>query len=186
MANNKHDLIILFSGGADSALMLEFAKMMGKNPYCILIDYEQLHKQELSKARGYLDLRNIQYQTVSIKNLNVNSGLTGNGKSSYDGVNEKHVPGRNTIFLSIALSIAESKQIEKIWIGADYSDREHLFPDCYQEYYIKINELFKITGSMPITIEAPLLGMTKETVISILKGNGINVETIYSGYGEFE
>ena len=42
------DLVILFSGGADSVLMLEMALELEMSPFCVLIDYEQLHIEELT------------------------------------------------------------------------------------------------------------------------------------------
>ena len=54
-----------------------------------------------------------------------------------------YVPGRNTIFISIAFSIAENLGINMIWHGADYTDRLNFFPDCYQEYFVAFNELLQ-------------------------------------------
>ena len=180
----KEKVLILYSGGADSRLLLEFAGIVGMEDYCILIDYKQLHSEELEKAKKQLEVRKVPYSVVTVNNLNVDSGLTGSGKRSlYKDVNEWHVPGRNSIFLSIAFSIAESKGFSKIWIGCDYSDRINLFPDCYQEYIVAANDMFSIAGSKKIEIEAPLLGMTKEMVISFLESFEINQEELFSGYG---
>lgn len=181
-----HDLLILYSGGADSRLMLELAFRLGKKPYCLLVHYGQLHEEELHWAAEQLDKKKVDRQKVTVSNLNIDSGLTGSGEKNRSGnVHEMHVPGRNTIFLSLALSIAESKGISTIWIGCDWSDRLNLFPDCYQEYLVKVNELFKIAGPKPITVEAPLMGMSKEVILHILKSFAIDMSEVYSGYGEF-
>lgn len=181
----EYDLIMLFSGGADSRLMLELALKNNKEPLCLLINYGQLHIQELEYAKKQLNDKKIQYFEIPV-NIPVNSGLTGTGeKGIYNGVHDMNVPGRNSIFLTIAASLAEFKGINEIWIGCDYSDREHLFPDCYQEYIVKINELFKIAFSYEIIVRAPLLGMTKELILETLKNIfGVNNEKeIFSGYG---
>lgn len=181
----KYDIVVLYSGGADSRLMLEFANDLILIPYCLLIDYGQLHIEELEFAKSHLEKLKIDYQIVKIKDLNINSGLTGDGINNDTGdVHEKHVPGRNTMFLSIAYSIAESKGIDKIWVGADWSDRLNLFPDCYQEYYVAINELFKIAGPNPISVEVPLIGLSKENILRMLRFREIDEVEIYSGYGE--
>ena len=181
----NYNLVILYSGGADSRLMLEFAKSFDKTPYCVLIDYEQLHQEELSFARSHLLKYNIDFQIVKIKDLNINSGLTGNGTKDKTGeVHEMHVAGRNTMFLSIAYSIAESKDIDTIWLGSDWDDRLNLFPDCYQEYIVAMNEAFKVAGPNPIKIEAPLSGFSKENIITYLKNTGVGEHEIFSGYGD--
>lgn len=178
-------ILILYSGGADSRLMLEFANKICLSPYCLLIDYGQLHKEELLVAKTQLEELDLPYQIVNISNLNINSGLTGDGiKNDIGKVHEMHVAGRNSMFLSIAFSIAESKGINTIWIGCDWSDRLNLFPDCYQEYLIKINETFKIAGPKPIKVEAPLMGLTKENVLRLLKSFGVEEKEIFSGYGD--
>ena len=178
-------ILILYSGGADSRLMLEFANKIGLSSYCLLIDYGQLHIEELLTAKKQLQELDIPYQTVNIGNLKINSGLTGDGiKNKTDIVHEMHVPGRNSIFLSIAFSIAESKDIDTIWLGCDWSDRLNLFPDCYQEYLVKINKLFEIAGPRPINVEAPLMGLSKENVLKLLKSFGVKEEELYTGYGE--
>jgi 7-cyano-7-deazaguanine synthase len=181
------DLVILFSGGADSNLLLQLAKAVKLNPYCILVHYGQFIEEELDFAAKQLDKMKVPYHVVSLIDLNVDSGLTGSGeKNTYKGVHERYVPGRNMMFLSIAFSIAESKGINTIWIGANYSDRENLFPDCYQEFIIKINELFKICGSKPIIVDAPLLGMTEEMVTRLLGYFRVSKGEIFSGYGDLD
>ena len=181
-----YDLVVLYSGGADSTLLLELAKRMGKTPYCLLIDYGQLHLEELNFAIKYCEKNGLHYRRVSINNLAIMSALTTGEKDLYQGVSTYHVPGRNTMFLAIAFSIAESMGITEIWYGPDYSDREHLFPDCYQEYVHRINQLFEIAGVKPTKVYAPTLGMTKEMVIKLLKHFDIKEDQIYSGYGEYK
>ena len=180
-----YDLVILYSGGADSRLMLESCKELDLNPYCLMIDYGQLIKEELSFARSHLEAEGIDHQTVKIEGLNIDSGLTGDGVKDETGdVHEMHMPGRNTMFLSIAYSIAEDKGIEMIWLGSDWDDRLNLFPDCYQEYIVAINEAFKIAGPKPIEVQAPLSGLTKVNILKTLKKRGIGEHEIYSGYGD--
>ena len=39
------DLVILFSGGADSTLLLKIAEKINRKPLALMIDYNQLHIQ---------------------------------------------------------------------------------------------------------------------------------------------
>jgi len=182
----KDQILVLYSGGADSTLLLEIAKRMGRSVYALLIDYGQLHKEELEFAKKYLEKEKIQYNQVSISGLSAQSGLTGDGeKGRYDGVAPHYVPGRNTMFLSIAFSEAESQGIQEIWYGPDYSDREGLFPDCYQDYVYEINKLFAIAGSYPIKVYAPTLGLTKDMVLGLLENFGVTKDKLFSGYGNY-
>jgi len=180
-----NDLVILYSGGADSRLMLELAKQLGKTPYCILIDYEQAHGSELDFAISQLDKNKIEHHTVMLSNLKIDSGLTGDGKKgTYENVHEMHVPSRNLMFMGIAASIAESKGIDTIWYGADHSDIINKFPDCSPDWIKQINNVLKINGPNPIKLEAPIINMTKNDVIEALKTCGVNMEEVFSGYGD--
>ena len=177
-------IVMLYSGGADSLLMLKIALMSGRNPHCVLIDYGQKHIEELEYAKRQLRNEGVTYQTISINGLNVDSGLTGGlTESRWDNVHAMNVPARNTIFIGLAMSIAENMGLEEVWYGPDYSDRINLFPDCYQEYVVKMNEVAEISGVRPIKIVAPLLGMSKELIKEMLYNMwGIRDEDMHSGY----
>lgn len=180
-----YDLVILFSGGADSVLMIELAKFMKFRPMCVLIDYQQLHIDELNYAKNYLTKATIPYRLVKLHDLQIQSGLTGSGvKSRFEGVHEMHVPSRNLMFVGIAASIAEDLEVGTVWYGADYSDYVNKFPDCMQEWFGKLNEVLAINGPKPITLEAPLAGLTKESILKALSNNGITEDDLFSGYGD--
>lgn len=179
------DLVILFSGGADSILMLEMAKEFGKTPYCVLIDYEQLHIDELKYAEKYLRKNDVPFRTVKLHGLGVQSGLTGRGeKGRFEGVHEMHVPSRNMMFVGIAASVGEDLGIETIWYGADFSDFINAFPDCMQPWFGAMNEVLQINGPKPMKLEAPLSGLTKETILEMLESKGITSKDMFSGYGD--
>ena len=180
----KPDLVILFSGGADSMLLALLAKDLGKNPLFVLIDYQQLHREELEFAQRYLKRECLPYRIVMLNNLGITSGLTGDGtKGRFEGVHSMHVPSRNLMFISIAASIAEDMDIDTIWYGADYSDYIHEFRDCKQEWFGRLNKVLEINGPKPIKVEAPLCGLTKENIVTLLKGSDIDLKEIFSGYG---
>jgi len=178
------DIVILYSGGADSVLMLKLAMMAKKIPYCVLIDYGQKHIKELEYAENQLKGENISYQIVKIDNLRIDSGLTGECvESRWENVHAMNVPGRNTIFIGLAISVAENMGIDEVWYGADYSDRINLFPDCYQEYVVRMNEVLAISGVKPIKLVAPLLGIPKELILEVLRDYfNIQLADVHSGY----
>jgi len=184
---NDYDTVILFSGGADSHLILNLAMSIKKRVYCVLIDYNQKHIEELEYATNYLDVLGVPYQIIKISGYDVDSGLTGNGvQGTYKGVSVYNVPARNSIFLTIAAGIAENIGATEIWIGCDMSDYYGEFPDCKQDYIGKMNDVFKIAFSYPISIEAPLLGWTKTMIVDYLdKIYHLKKKDMYVGYREF-
>jgi len=178
-------ILILYSGGADSRLLLEMALKLDLAPYCLVVDYDQLHGEELQCARSVLSEMGVPHQVVQLHGLGVDSALTGEGtKGKYEGVSEWYVPSRNLMFVSIAASVVESMGFDTIWYGADWSDNN--FPDCTQEWISRVNEVLKINGSKPIRLEAPLLGLSKGAVLERLNFLGVSNDTIFSGYGDLE
>jgi 7-cyano-7-deazaguanine synthase len=179
-------VLILFSGGADSLLMLKLAQRMGHEIAVVNFSYGQKHNAEVGYAEEQLKAAGIpnlyQMDLTPIFSRFKSNLLAGSDKTNYPGVHTAHVPARNTIFLGIAMGLAETDGYDEIWHGADYSDREHQFPDCYQEYFIRINEVAKIAGSRPVVIKAPLLGVTKDDVLAQLKADGVDLSRVYSGY----
>ena len=89
------------------------------------------------------------------------------------------------MFVGIAASIAEDLNVDTIWYGADFSDYIHKFPDCMQDWFGKMNEVLAINGPYPIKLEAPLAGLTKESILKALENNGITEKDMFSGYGVF-
>lgn len=182
-----NDLVMLYSGGADSRLMLHFALELNRRPFCVLIDYGQKHVKELDYAIKQLEDIHVQYKVVKISGLDIDSGLTGDlGEQRWDNVHAMNVPGRNSIFISIAYSIAENMDIDEIWYGPDYSDAENQFPDCYQDYVVRMNKVLEVAGVRPLKLRAPLLGWTKNMIVQYLKDKvGVDVEKeLHSGYDE--
>jgi 7-cyano-7-deazaguanine synthase len=180
----SHDLVILTSGGYDSTLLLHLAKLAKFNPISLLIDYGQKHKRELQSAEALCQRLEIPFRLMGVHLGKINSGLTGDlVEGQFEGVHSHHVPGRNTIFVGLAASLAESVGATKIWYGANYSDCVNRFPDCTQNWVYEMNKSLSIAGSFPIELEAPLLGMTKETIHKWGQSLGIKDEDVHSGYG---
>lgn len=176
-------VLILYSGGLDSTILIMWAKQIGLSVYCLGVNYHQKHVRELEKAKVLCDRYAISYLQIDIP-LNTHSKLTDGAQKKYENVSEWYVPSRNLLFVALAASHAESLGIDRIWLGANYDDRLNLFPDCYQEWIVKTNELLKINASYPITLEAPLLGFTKEHIQMWASYLGIKNEEVHSGYNE--
>ena len=95
-----------------------------------------------------------------------------------------HVPSRNLMFVGIAASIAEDMGVDTVWHGADLSDYMNLFPDCMQVWFGAVNKVLEINGPKPMKLEAPLAGLTKETILKTLQNMGIEEKEMFSGYGD--
>lgn len=178
---SNEDLLLLYSGGLESTFLLHLAIQTGYKPLCLLVDYGQRHLRELEAAQRFCEKLGVRYYRVKVE-LPVRSALTSEEQALYGGVSEWYVPARNTIFLGLAASIAESEGIDTIWYGASYTDRVNRFPDCYQEWVVSANELLAKGLSKPVRLVAPLLGWPKDLVQRAAEAFGIEVSEVHSGY----
>jgi 7-cyano-7-deazaguanine synthase len=189
--------VVLLSGGVDSATVLALAKAQGYSLYALTFDYGQRHALELQAAAAVARHAGVEKHLVLRIDLNVigHSALTDTidvpkGRSSDEmagAIPVTYVPARNTIFLSHALAWAEVLRAPHIFIGVhslDYSG----YPDC-RPAYIKAFEAMAnlaikaaVEGTHGITIEAPLIDMTKAQIIRLGHSLGVNYALTLSCY----
>lgn len=188
MSDSAPIAVVLVSGGLDSATVLAMAQSQGFACVCVSFDYGQRHRWELTcaarlcAAAGVGDHRVIVLDPMPLRG----SSLTGGGEVPRpDGlgsighrVPDTYVPARNTIFLSMALGIAEGCGSGDIFIGANAVDYSG-YPDCRPEFIAAFETLANLATKAGvegdgIRIHAPLLKMTKAQII--LEGIRLGVD----------
>jgi 7-cyano-7-deazaguanine synthase len=173
----KGKAVVLLSGGLDSATTLFLAKKKGFDCSCLIFDYGQRHKKEIRAAMKIAACVGAPYQIIKIRLpwkgsslLDASVSLPVGGPKG-KGIPSTYVPGRNTIFLSFALSMAESIGSRDIFIGANAIDYSG-YPDCRPAYFSSFNKLSALANksgveSKPIRIHAPLLRLKKSEIIAL-------------------
>jgi 7-cyano-7-deazaguanine synthase len=166
--------VVLLSGGLDSATVLYIAKEKGFKCFCLIFDYGQRHKKEISSAVKIARLAGSDYRIVKIAFPWKGSALLEKKvkiKRGGEGIPDTYVPGRNIIFLSFALSYAEAISAQAIFIGAHIQDYSG-YPDCRPQFF-RAFEKVASTGTKAgvekkgIRIEAPLIKKSKSQIISL-------------------
>ncbi len=171
--------VVLASGGLDSTVTAAVAKRDGCDLYLLTVAYGQRHRIEVERARqigvalgaaGHLVLE------LDLRPIG-GSALTGeqafpkdrSGVERAEGIPVSYVPARNTIFLSLALAYAETRQAAWIYFGANVLDYSG-YPDCRPEYIRAFEQVARLgtkagVGGAGIGIRAPLLQLTKAEII---------------------
>jgi 7-cyano-7-deazaguanine synthase len=115
--------VVLLSGGLDSMVCAGLAREAGYSVIALTIDYGQRHRVELDAARtiaGALADRHIVLP-LDLRAFG-GSALTSDTEVPKEGVGEgipvTYVPARNTIFLSLALGLAEASAAGDIFMPA--------------------------------------------------------------------
>ena len=97
-----------------------------------------------------------------------------------------YVPGRNTVFIAIALSLAEAKGAEAIYLGinaVDYSG----YPDCRPEYLSAYQQLADLSSKVGLEgkaprLVAPLVMDSKADIVRRALQLGVPIESTWSCY----
>ncbi len=182
--------VVLLSGGIDSTTTLAIAIARGYKPFCLSFRYGQRHSVELDKAITVaktlgaaehliidLDLGKIGGSALT-DDIAVPKNRTA-GEIASEGVPVTYVPGRNTLFLSYALSWAEVMEADDIFIGVtavDYSGYPDCRPDYIAAYEAMANLATKagVAGNRRLHIRTPLIELSKAEIIT--KGLKLGVD----------
>lgn len=172
--------VVLLSGGLDSTVAAAMAKEQGYELHAVSFDYGQRHKRELESARAVaaaLEARSHSVLEVPVGKYG-GSALTDAAIAVPTGRDEKgmgadipvtYVPARNIVFLSLALGVAEVKEADAIFIGANALDYSG-YPDCRPEFFRAFEEMARLgtkrgVEGKPVHIEVPLQHMTKADIV---------------------
>ena len=183
--------VVLLSGGLDSMVCAGIARERGFSVIALTIDYNQRHRVELDAARRIASELADRHIVLPI-DLRAfgGSALTGDIDVPKDGVGEgipvTYVPARNTIFLSLALGLAEASGARDLFIGVNALDYSG-YPDCRPEFvagFEKVANLATKAGveGDPFTIHAPLQDMTKADIAQEAARLGLDAGLSHSCY----
>ena len=192
-------IVVLLSGGLDSSTVTGIAKKAKAKIFGLSFDYGQRHKKELNSA--LIISKHFEIEEFKVIKLDLSlwggSSLTDFEKeipSSGININEipnTYVPGRNTIFISVALSYAEAIDADFIGLGVNALDYSG-YPDCRPDYIKKFQELADLANKRgrennPIKLWTPLINLNKEEIIQLAFENNVPLEktwSCYVGYSE--
>ena len=184
--------VVLVSGGLDSSTVLALALQQGYRCYTLSFDYGQRHRSELEAAKRVSELMKVEEHKIVRLDLGTigGSALTDTTidvpEQETAGIPVTYVPARNTVFLSIALGWAEVLEADTIFLGVNAVDYSG-YPDCRPEYISSFEAMANLAtragveGSK-LSIQAPLIDMTKGEIISAGAALGVDYSQTVSCY----
>ncbi len=190
-------VVVLVSGGLDSATCLAIARAGGFACYALSFDYGQRHAHELNAARTVArELGAIEHKIVAM-DLRAfgGSALTDEIDVPKDrptvgadpSIPVTYVPARNTIFLSYALAWAEVLGAWDLFIGVNAVDYSG-YPDCRAEYIRAYEAMANLAtkaaveGERRVTIHTPLISLRKADIIRRGTALGVDYAWTHSCY----
>jgi 7-cyano-7-deazaguanine synthase len=186
--------IALLSGGLDSATAAALAIEAGHTVIALSLDYGQRHRRELQAATAVAAALGIaEHHTISV-NLAAwgGSALTdANIAVPTRGVEagvipSTYVPGRNTVFIALGLSLAEARSARTLVLGVNAVDYSG-YPDCRADYLDAFQTLADLAtkagreGHGP-QLWAPLVHWSKTEIVHQALRLGVPIDTTWSCY----
>lgn len=206
--------VVLLSGGLDSSTVAAVALSDGYEVIALSLRYGQRHQRELLSAQIIVQKLEITEHFVVDVNLALwgGSALTDkafavptdgiksspqccpevtSGQAATREIPVTYVPGRNTVFIALALSLAEAKGAEAIYLGINAIDYSG-YPDCRPEYLAAYQQLANLSSKVGIEgkaprLVAPLVMDSKADIVRRAVQLGVPIELTWSCYqGEEE
>lgn len=194
-ALSRADCILLLSGGIDSTTLLAKLVDEGRTPLCMIFDYGQTLKREISVARANAREYGVPYLTLfaplnflpgncsilAATDAHVATGRTLEQINA--GTPSSYVPFRNGIFLAYAVAYAEGAGITDIYCGGNglnsgqYPDDTAEFADAFQQ----AARLGTHRGYVP-TINLPFSMIEKREIVELGRSLGVVYSRTWSCY----
>jgi 7-cyano-7-deazaguanine synthase len=186
--------IALLSGGLDSATAAALAIETGHRVIALSLDYGQRHRRELQAAATVADALGIaEHHTLPVNlaawggsaltdaSIAVPTGGVDNGV-----IPSTYVPGRNTVFIALGLSLAEARGARTLVLGVNAVDYSG-YPDCRPDYLAAFQTLADLAtkagreGHGP-RLWAPLVTWSKTEIVRQALRLGVPIDATWSCY----
>lgn len=184
----KKNSVIIVSGGMDSITLLYDHK--DEIALGISFDYGSNHNaREIPFAKMHCESLGIKHITINLDFMHQyfkSSLLDGadaipEGHYADDNMKSTVVPFRNGIMLSIAIGIAESNNLDQVFI-ANHGGDHTIYPDCRPEFIKAIDSAANAGTYNNVKVIAPYTQITKSDIARIGKKLGIDYTETWSCY----
>jgi 7-cyano-7-deazaguanine synthase len=188
--------VVLLSGGLDSATCLAWARAQGMVCHTLAVDYGQRHRIELEAARRVAEaLGSAGHREVTTDLRSIGgSALTAAIDVPRDrpateigsGIPITYVPARNTVFLALALGLAETLAAADLVAGMNALDYSG-YPDCRPEFVQAFESLARVATRAGVTgtefkVHTPLMSLDKAAIIRLGISLGVDYGPTHSCY----
>jgi 7-cyano-7-deazaguanine synthase len=179
--------VLLLSGGLDSVVLAAHLHNQGHELYGLTLDYGQRHWKEMDCAhrqgrRYCVETRRLELPLGKWLKSPLLEQEPVRPMGADDNLSPAYVPGRNTLFLSLAFGYAQSLGAGSVAIAATAEDR-YGFPDCRPGYFRAWDRLLAEAGaSKPVSLLRPMEEWSKAQVVGAGVDLGVDLGDTWSCY----
>jgi 7-cyano-7-deazaguanine synthase len=183
-------VLLILSGGMDSATLLYELLSYGHQVECIGVNYSQRHSKELGCAAQLCKDLDVKFEIIDLSSMA--PFLSGSSQSDptvdvpfgrYDEPSMKKtvVPNRNMLMLAAAGSAAIARGFDAIAYGAHAGDHT-IYPDCRGEFVDVMSDAFMLCDWSPLKLLAPYLELSKGQIAKHGLALGVPYEKTWTCY----
>lgn len=183
-------VVVLFSGGLDSTVLLADQLARGRQVTALGCDYGSRHNErELACAKAICESYGVRQLTVSLDFIGkmFKSALLAGGadipKASYDEATmaQTVVPFRNGVMVSAAAGLAESIGADAVALAAHGGDH-NIYPDCRPEFLHAMGEAIRLGTDTQIALLRPFAEISKTDIVRRGVELGVDFSKTWSCY----
>jgi 7-cyano-7-deazaguanine synthase len=181
--------ILLLSGGIDSTTLLAKLKSQNYDIIAVSFHYGQKHEIEINYAKKNAEIYGVknhhifEFDKILFKSSAlINSEIditTFENNDLPEGQVNAYVPFRNLLFISAALSLAETLQVKEVYLAINFDDNAN-FWDCRTEFIEKINDI--AASNSFIQIKTPFINLSKTEVIKLARQLKVDLNNTITCY----
>jgi len=193
--------LVILSGGLDSTVCMAVAgRDSGPSPVALTFDYGQRHRTELDRAAAVaarfrsehlvVELDASRWGGSALTDATVEvpdaAGPDDAAEPNEQAIPVTYVPARNIIFLSVALGVAEARDLDAVYLGVNALDYSG-YPDCRPEFVEAFRRVAAVgqkrgVEGRPVEIRTPLIELTKAGIVRLGADLGAPLELTWSCY----
>lgn len=182
-------VVLIYSGGLDSTVLLYDCINQGFEVRALSIDYGQRHRKELEAAAQITEKLGVEHKVADLSSIStlLQSSLTNpdleipEGHYADENMKITVVPNRNMIMLSIAAGWAISTGSDAIAYAAHGGDHA-IYPDCREEFANALDKAIQLADWNTVKLWRPYVEKTKAEIVALGHRLGVPFENAWSCY----
>lgn len=168
-------IIVIYSGGLDSTVLLAKLVSEGHEVKALSVDYGQRHKREIESAAKICAELKVEHRIADLSSL---KPLLGGSSQTDDSIPVPHghyaeenmkltvVPNRNALMLSTAFAWAISLKFDAVAYAAHAGDHA-IYPDCREEFTTPFAEAMLNADWHRVALMRPFINITKADIVKV-------------------
>ncbi len=177
-------VVVCHSGGLDSSVCVIRALNQGHELLSLGFNYGQRARIELRYAKNLCDRFGVERKVFRVPRWSRPPRETHRDRD-IEEIRQRpsrgFLPGRNAIFMCLAVTEAIGRDADEVWLGLNCIDSPG-YPDCQPAFVEAFERMMTVGTDHPIAIRAPLMDLSKPNIAAEAREYGLTRDDVWSCY----